>query len=215
MLWKEREQFMEKGRPRSQEMTVTGIFTDIKGFTTTSERMTPQELIDWLNTYMESMAAVIMDHRGVIDNYVGDAIKADFGVPIPRTTEEAIREDAQNAVDCALAMEKKMHQLNEEWEKQGLPPTGLRIGIHTGTVVAGLLGSSERMKYTTLGDAVNTASRLESLDKSIGQDLVCRILISEKTRSLLEDRYLTEPIGEVSLKGKEEKIVVHRVLGKN
>jgi len=214
MIWQEREQFMENGRPRSQEMTVTGLFSDIRGFTTTSERMTPQELFDWLNTYMEGMSGVIMEHRGVIDNYVGDAIKADFGVPLPRTKEHEIREDAQNAVDCALAMEREMLQLNDQWKSRGLPSTGLRIGIHTGNVVAGLLGSAKRLKYTTLGDAVNTASRLESLDKSIGNDLVCRILISENTRSLLGEQYVTEPIGEMSLKGKEGKIVVHRVLGK-
>jgi adenylate cyclase len=214
MIWEKRELFLEHGRPRSQEMTVTILFTDLKGFTSQTERMDPHELMEWLNTYMEAMAGVVMAHEGVIDNYIGDAIKADFGVPLPRTDKEGIARDAANAVKCALAMERELHRLNSTWRERGIPDMGMRIGIHTGPVIAGLLGSAKRLKYTTLGDTVNTASRLESLDKNIGKDLSCRILISEHTRSLLGSGYRTEQVGEMHLKGKKEHIVVHRVLGR-
>jgi adenylate cyclase len=172
-------------------------------------------LIDWLNTYMESMAGLIMKHDGVVDDYAGDGIKANFGVPLPRKNNEEIRVDAVNAVACALAMEKEMSRLNSIWCEKGLPAMGTRIGIFTGPVVAGLLGNSQRLKYTTIGDTVNTASRLESFDKEIGKDAPCRILIGNTTLQFLGDSFLTERIGEVSLKGKDEKVSIHRVLGEN
>jgi adenylate cyclase len=193
-------------------MTVTVFFSDLKGFTTVSEKMPPKELIDWLNTYMESMAGLIMKYGGVVDSYAGDGIKADFGVPLPRNGDEGIRMDAQNAVACALEMEQEMYRLNEIWGEKGLPEMGVRIGIFTGPVVGGLLGSSQRLKYTTIGDTVNIASRLESYDKEVGKDTLCRILIGDSTLNCLDGRYSSERIGEVSLKGKEQKIIVHRVL---
>jgi adenylate cyclase len=174
--------------------------------------MEPAELIDWLNTYMESMATLIMTHGGVVDDYAGDGIKADFGVPVPRNSDEEIGKDAENAVNCAIAMEKEMFRLNAEWKEKGHPEVGIRIGIFTGPVVGGLLGSSQRLKYTTIGDTVNIASRLESYDKEVGRDSLCRILIGESTLQCLGSRYRTEEIGAVSLKGKNERIIVHRVL---
>jgi adenylate cyclase len=215
MIWEQREDFLDNGRPRSRKLTATIFFSDLRGFTSVSEKMDPQELIDWLNTYMESMAGLVLKHDGVVDNYIGDAIKADFGVPLPRKIEKEIQADAVNAVLCALAMEKEMFRLNREWGEKGLPGVGIRIGIFTGPVVAGLLGSSQRLKFTTIGDTVNTASRLESFDKDIAGDAVCRILIGSTTLDLLGGRFLTEKIGEVSLKGKKERITIHRVLGEN
>ncbi|MCP4691392.1 MAG: CHASE2 domain-containing protein, partial [Desulfobacterales bacterium] len=213
-IWRRRDDFLDGGRPRSQKVTVTILFSDLKGFTPVAERMTPGDLMDWLNAYMESMTRLVMEHGGVVDNFVGDAIKADFGVPIPRTSEEDIRRDALNAVRCALAMEKEIHRLNARWREKGLPAVGARVGIFTGPAVAGLLGGSRRMKYTTLGDTVNIASRLESYDKSLAREAPCRILIGESTLRYLDDRFKTRPIGEVSLKGKDEKIRVYRVIGK-
>jgi adenylate cyclase len=213
MIWEQRDDFLDNGRPRSRKLTATIFFSDLRGFTSVSEKMDPQELIDWLNTYMESMAGLVLKHDGVIDNYIGDAIKADFGVPLPRKNEQEIRADAINAVTCALAMEKEMFRLNNVWGEKGLPAMGIRVGIFTGPVVAGLLGNSQRLKFTTIGDTVNTASRLESFDKEVGRDAVCRILIGSTTLDLLGSRFLTEKIGEASLKGKDEKITIHQVLG--
>jgi len=213
MIWQQREQFLHNGRIRSRKMTATVLFSDLKGFTTMSERMDPQDLMDWLNSYMESMAGLVMAHGGIVDNYVGDGIKADFGVPLPGKDDDEVRRHAMNAVSCALAMEKEMLRLNALWSSQGLPEMGIRVGIHTGPVVAGLLGSSERMKYTTLGDTVNTAARLESFDKEICKDAICRILVGDTTLRCLDERYKAEKIGDVSLKGKDDIITVHRILG--
>ena len=213
LIWQQKDQFMNNGRPRSQKMMVTVFFSDLKGFTTMSEKMDPQDLIDWLNTYMESMARLIMEHGGVVDDYAGDSIKANFGVPIPRKNEDEVRMDAMNAITCALAMEKEIHRLCALCSEKGLPAIGTRIGIYTGHVVTGLLGSSQRLKYTTVGDTVNIAARLESYDKDVGKDSLCRILIGDTTLHYLDNRLITEKIGAVSLKGKDEKIIVYRVLG--
>ena len=117
------------------------------------------------------------ESRRVIDNYIGDSIKADFGVPLPRT--------AVAAVDCALAMEKELKRPNTIWQRQNFPTVEMRIGIFTGPVVAGSLGSAQRLQYTTVGDTVKIASRLESFDKDLVDpdlaDSPCRILIGETT----------------------------------
>ena len=214
MIWRQRDQFLDNGRPRSRNMTVTVFFSDLRGFTSVSEQLAPQELMDWLNTYMESMAGLIMAHGGVVDSYAGDGIKADFGVPLPRDNDDEIRRDAINAVTCAVAMEQEMHKLNAIWREKGLPPMGIRVGIYTGPVVGGLLGSSQRLKYTTIGDTVNVASRLESFDKEVGKESLCRILIGDATNRLLGEDFITEKIREVCLKGKDEKTAIYRVFGR-
>lgn len=217
VIWQQHEQFLENGRPRSQQMIVTVLFTDLEGFTGVSEKMTPQALMDWTNTYLEVMARSVMQHGGVVDDYFGDAIKANFGVPIARTTEAEIKQDAVNAVNCALAMEQEMERLTRQWKEQHLPTARLRIGIVTGPVVAGSLGTAERLKYTTLGDTVNTAARLESWDKDAwGADFgdrPCRILIGESTWQYLDQQFHSERVGQLTLKGKTEKVTVYRLIG--
>jgi adenylate cyclase len=133
-IWQQREQFLNGGRPRSQKLTTTVFFSDLRGFSSLAEKMDPENLMEWLNTYMEAMTRQIMAHGGVIDDYAGDGIKANFGVPLPRSSEEEIRKDAVNAVRCALAMEKDVQALNDQWKRKGLPPAGIRIGIFTGQV---------------------------------------------------------------------------------
>jgi adenylate cyclase len=215
--WQHREEFLCGGRPRPQALTVTVLFTDFRGYTSVSEKMSPEELMAWLNTYMEALASQVAMHGGHVDNFIGDAIKADFGVPLPRTTEEEIARDARNAVSCAIAMARELERLNQLVERRGLPTVGMRIGIYTGPVVAGSLGSAEHMKYTTIGDTVNTAARLESLGKELpgaaASRASCSILIGESTRRHLGDGFRTEMVGEVSVKGKAQKILVHQVLG--
>ncbi len=217
VVWKERDQFLEGGRPRSQKLISTVLFTDLEGFTTLSEKMDPPALIDWLNTYLDAMAQLVMNHGGIVDEYAGDGLKADFGVPLPRTTEAEISQDAVNAVNCALDMEKEIKRLNTFWKEHNLPTVNMRVGIFTGPVVAGSLGSTQRLKYTTIGDTVNIASRLESLSKDlVGYDFKnspCRILIGESTLRYLGNQFRTERVGEVSLKGKVEKITAHWLIG--
>ncbi|MDR4498990.1 MAG: adenylate/guanylate cyclase domain-containing protein [Candidatus Scalindua sp.] len=219
VVWKQRDQFLEGNRPRSQKITATVLFTDLKGFTSVSEKMEPQALMNWLNTYMETMAQLVVEHGGVIDDYAGDGLKANFGVPLPRNSETEISQDAVNAVNCALAMELKMNQLNTRWQEQNLPTTGMRIGIFTGSIVAGSLGSAQRLKYTTIGDTANIASRLESLDNNTldmsPPETGCRILIGEATLRYLNHQFVTLKVGETTLKGRSEKIGVYRIVGQN
>ena len=135
-------------------------------------------------------------------------------MPLPRKNQDEIARDAENAVNCALLMEKEMQKLNELWLKQNLPVTGMRIGIFTGPAVAAALGSSNRLKYTTIGDTVNIAARLENFDKNYAQESLCRILIGESTLSYLDDQFNTERVGEEVLRGKEQKTTIYRILGK-
>lgn len=213
-IWEQRDHFLLNGRPKPKKMTASILFSDIRGFTTICETLDPQVLIQWLNTYMATMTETVMRNGGVVDDYAGDGIKANFGVPFPRMTEAEIRKDAENAVNCALAMGKEVERLNAVWQNQGLPKAGTRIGIFTGSIVAGALGSAERMKYTTVGDVVNIAARLESYDKDLARENPWRILIGEATLTLLNGQFNTQMIGEAGLKGKNEKIHIYRILSK-
>jgi adenylate cyclase len=218
IIWQQRDQLLDGGRLRPQSLTATVLFTDLMGFTAVAEKRDPQAVMDWLNAYMEAMAQQVIGHGGVIDKYIGDSIMAIFGVPLPRTTEAEISRDALNAVNCALAMEKTLIQLNDRWREQDLPTIGMRIGIFTGPLVAGSLGSVQRLEYTVIGDTVNTASRLEGFDKELfAPDYLsrpCRIIIGEATLCRLGDQFEAQKVGEASLKGKDQKITVYCVSGR-
>lgn len=218
-VWEKREQFLEKGRLRPQKLVVTTVFTDLEGFTTVAENMEPNTVLDWLNTYMERMVKIINNHGGMVDDYHGDMIKADFGVFRLGQTEENKRQDVKNAVSCAIALEQEMRHLNTQWQQQGLPEVRMRIGIQTGPVVVGSLGSEQRLKFTTIGDSVNIASRLESFQKdSLGtwsKDEVCRILIGETTKQYLGDHpWGLKEVGMITLRGKANGISVYRLFTK-
>ncbi len=217
-IWQQRGTFLDGGRPRTQKLVTTTLFSDLKGFTAIAETMDPLELIDWLNMYMETMASLVSKYGGVVDDYAGDGIKADFGIPVPRTSEDEIRQDAINAVDCALAMETAMIGLNARWRALNLPDVGLRVGILTGPVVAGALGSAQRLKYTTVGNTVNAASRLESFDKDLFDvhcpGSPCRILVGDATMHYVKDHFNAAEIGKVRLRGLEREISIYRVTGK-
>ncbi len=216
-MWRERDKFLQGGRLEPRLLTVSILFTDLHNFTSISEQLTPTELMEWLNHYMDTMAELVMSHGGVVDNFVGDAIKADFGVPIARTDPAAIDDDARRAVHCSLAMGTALEAMNLEWEAVGLPRVSMRAGISTGEVVAGCLGSSKRMKFTTLGDVVNTAARLETYGKDdpniTAKDSICRVLISGDTARRLGDTFIVEAVGSLKLKGKETLVTVYRVAG--
>lgn len=216
-MWRERDKFLKGGRLEPRVLTATILFTDLHNFTPVAERLSAPGLMEWLNHYMDTMASLVMSHGGVVDNFIGDAIKADFGVPIARTDPAAIDQDARRAVHCALAMGVALEEMNREWEAAGLPRVSMRVGISTGAVVAGCLGSTQRMKFTTLGDVVNTAARLESYGKDdpniTPEASTCRILISEETARRLEGAFIMQPVGSIKLKGKETLVAVYRVDG--
>jgi adenylate cyclase len=216
-IWRDREQFAHGGRPRPRSLVVTALFTDLVGFTTVSERFSPEALMDWLNEYMDVMAQEISRHDGVIRQYAGDSIVALFGVPVPRRGEAEISTDAINAVRCALAMERKLLELNLRWQAAEKPPVGMRIGIVTGGAVGGTLGSIDRWEYVVVGDTLNTAARLESFDKDVHPPdpltRPCRILISGSTHERVGTRFETEWVTEARLKGKQQLVAIHRVVG--
>jgi adenylate cyclase len=217
-IWQQRERFLEGGQIRPQRLVASVLFTDLMGFTTVSERLTPQALTEWLNEYMAVMAHQVTSQRGVINKYIGDSIMALFGVPLARTTEEEIAQDAQNAVACALDMAEALKTLNRRWAAQQEPMIGMRVGIFTGPLVAGSVGSTQRLEYTVMGDTVNTASRLESFDKDVLTpeipDHPCRILIGEMTARYVNTQFHLVRVGEVHLKGKDETVTIYHVLGR-
>jgi adenylate cyclase len=214
IIWQSRDQYLNKGRLRSQRLVATVLFTDLRNFTGLSEQMEPQALMDWLNEYMEVMVRTVEQHHGQVNKFIGDALMALFGVPIPRTRPEEISTDAVNALACALSMRTELEKLRQTWEARGAPYLGMRIGIFTGMVIAGSVGSEARQEYTVIGDGVNTASRLESLDKTIDAETPCRILISQATVDYLpEGIFDIESVGKITVKGKHEPLMVYRVLG--
>ncbi|MBM3226942.1 MAG: CHASE2 domain-containing protein, partial [Candidatus Tectomicrobia bacterium] len=215
-IWQQREQFLEGGRIRPQRLVASVLFTDLMGFTSVSEKLPPQALTEWINEYMAVMAHHVTVHHGVINKYIGDSIMALFGVPLARTTEQDIAQDARHAVECALDMRAALKAMNARWEEQQQPTIGMRVGIFTGPLVAGSVGSIERVEYTVMGDTVNTASRLESFDKNVLPpdipDNPCRILIGARTAEYLGRDFSLAQVGEVSLKGKDEKVTIYNVL---
>ena len=219
-VWEQREQFLEKGRWRPQTLLVTTLFTDLEGFTAVAEAMPPDQLWEWLNTFMDTMVKIITDHGGLIDDYYGDMIKAGFGVLTREQADEQIRHNAREAVKCSLAMEQEMIRLNRLWQQKGLSSVRMRIGINTGPVMVGSLGSAERLKFTTIGDAVNIAARLENLQKDVWKNedpnAVCRILIGETTKHYLGAHpWLLKEEGSVMLKGKTQSLPVYRLYSKD
>ena len=218
LIWRQRHEFTDGGRPRPLRVVATVLFTDLTGFTTVSEKGTPEALLDWLNEYMDAMAQEIARHGGVIRQFAGDSIVVTWGVPLVRTTEAEITADAVAATECALAMERSLLALNHRWRAEGRPTTGMRIGILTGPMVVGVLGSGRRSEYVSVGDTMNTASRLESFDKELfppdNLTRPCRILVGESTVRYLGDEFEREWVGAVRLKGKEQTVNVYRVLGR-
>jgi adenylate cyclase len=217
-IWRDRSLFLANGRPKPQRVTATVFFSDVGGFTTISETLDPPVLMGWLYDFMAAITPIVGAHGGVILRFIGDSIMAVFGVPVPRVTEEAIARDAVNAVECALAMQQRLIALNQSLQQRGLPLIGMRIGILTGPMVAGSLGTAHRMEYNCHGDTVNTGARLESFGREEFTpdylDAPCRILVGEPTLRLLGGRFRTEFLGEFHLKGKLKPLRIHRVHGR-
>lgn len=212
-IMKSRDLFLAGGRPRPQELTATVLFADVAGFTTICERMEPAPLIAWLDQYIDAMAAVVMAHDGVLLRFIGDGILAVFGVPVPRGNEAAIDTDARNAARCALEMERAMERLNDGWKATGQPEAGLRVGLHTGPLVAGSLGTGARMEFCLLGDTANTGARLEQLGKDYADDSprYCTIVVGGPTWDRLGGQFPGLRIGDVALRGKRVAIAAYRI----
>jgi adenylate cyclase len=213
-LWQKRDELLDNGKLPGQKLIATLLFTDLKGFSSISERYPPELVFSWLNEYLEEMSDVLQKHNGVINKFTGDGIMAVFGVPIPHLLPQEIAKDAQDAVSCAVEMSERLSQLNKQRDQHSLPILKMRVGVFTGSVVVGSLGSKIRLEYGVIGDSVNTASRLESLDKH-RQDTDCRILIARQTLDHLDQRFKVKSWGTLPLKGKENTVEIFQVLSRN
>jgi adenylate cyclase len=187
---------------RGEHREVSILFSDLRGFTTLSEQMEPAQIAAHLNEYFDAMTAAIFAHRGMINDFVGDAVMAVFGAPV----EDA--DHAWNAVQSAVAMDEALEALNRRWEAAGLPRLRMGIGIHTGSVFAGNVGGRDRIKYTVIGDPVNVASRVEGLNKELGTT----ILVTEETLAAVGERIPVRDCGPMAVKGRVEKVRVFEVL---
>jgi adenylate cyclase len=187
---------------QGEHRQVSILFSDLRGFTTLSEQMTPEAIAAHLNEYFDAMTTAIFAHRGMINDFVGDAVMAVFGAPVDDP------EHAWNAVQSAVAMDRALEALNQRWQAAGLPNLRMGIGIHTGSVFAGNVGGRERIKYTVIGDPVNVASRVEGLNKDLGTTM----LITEETLAEVSDRVRVRDFGPVAVKGRVEKVRVFEVL---
>jgi CHASE2 domain-containing sensor protein/class 3 adenylate cyclase len=211
-LWNSRDRLLADGKLPGQKLIATILFSDIKNFSTISEQMPPETLMEWLNEYLSVLTQCVQTHHGIINKFTGDGIMAAFGVPLARRNEESIAKDAYNAVACALAIEDKLKQLNQDWKNRNFPEISMRVGIFTGPIVAGSLGGKERLEYGLLGDSVNIASRLESCEKD-RQPGICRILIADQTLQYIADSFEVESWGLIPLKGRQEMVDIYLVIG--
>jgi len=182
-------------------MPAVVMFTDIRGFTRMSEKMDPQAVIGILNEYFEKMVGVINANGGHIDKFIGDAIMAYWGVPDPDP------DAARRAIAAALGMRHEMEALNAKFLAQGLPQIGTGFGINAGDVVAGSLGSSDRMEYTVIGDVVNTAQRAES------NAMAQQILITEAVWKIVGDQLDADSLEPRLVKGRTEPVLFWSVKG--
>jgi len=180
---------------------VTILFADIRSFTALSEQMSPEQVITMLNEYFDAMANIIFEHDGVLDKFIGDELMAVFG-PLG-TPEEA----PANAVKAALAMQDKVAQLMVEHGNSGLPVFEIGIGINTGDVVIGNVGSKHRMDYTVIGDAVNVAARFEQIAEG------GKVVIGETTRRQCESALKVESMGKVKVRNRSEPVSCYQVVG--
>jgi adenylate cyclase len=186
---------------RKAELTV--LFSDIRGFTTISEGLQPDRLAALMNEYLGAMTEVVRRHRGTLDKYIGDAIMAFWGAPI------ADAEHARNAVLTALEMQERLKALNLELLAQGWPELKIGVGVNTGTMTVGDMGSPVRKAYTVMGDAVNLGSRLEGITKQYGVG----IIVGEGTRERLGSDFVLRELDRVRVKGKAEPVGIYEPLG--
>jgi adenylate cyclase len=183
-----------------QELTI--LFSDIRGFTSFSETLPPEKLISFLNGYLGVMTEIVLTEEGTLDKYIGDAVMAFWGAPIAQP------DHARRAVAAALRMRQGLAALNAEAQRNGWPEIEIGIGVNTGPVIVGNVGSEKRFDYTVIGDDVNLASRLESLTKFYGVGL----LITGTTNAALGDTFLTRLVDTVAVKGKAQAVRIYEVL---
>ncbi len=187
-----------------EEKEISILFSDIEGFTSISETMAPKQLVELLNDYLNAMTQRIFQQGGTLDKYIGDAIVAVFGAPLPQN------EHALHACYAALDMQSSLEEFRAKWMAKGMPAIRNRIGVNTGRVVFGNIGSDIRYDYTGIGDAMNLASRLEAANKQYGTYL----MISEFTHAQVRERVIVRELDMIVVKGKTKPVKVYELLGR-
>ncbi len=186
-----------------QKIEMTVLFSDIRGFTSMSEKMDPQELVHFLNEYLTEMTNIVYENEGVLDKYIGDAVMAFWGAP------KAQPNHAELACRTAFHMMRRLRELRAGWEQRGLPHLDIGVGINTGFMTVGNVGSKSRFDYTIIGDSVNLGSRLEATNKEYGTN----IILSEATLLHLNDAFNVRFLDLIAVKGKKEAAPVYELLG--
>ena len=192
-------------KPGGKKVRVTVLFADIAGFTTISERNTPEDTALMLHRVLNELTEVVIDEKGVVDKYIGDCIMAFWGSPL------AMPKDEINALRCALRFIEAIGKINIVFEAEGIPPVAIRVGLHTGDAIAGNMGSVRLFDFTVVGDTVNLASRLESVNKVFGTSIIA----SEHTLADSYDLFLSRNLGPIEVKGKSEPVVIHEVVSES
>jgi len=185
--------------------SVSVLFSDIRNFTTISENSTAEEVVHMLNDYFTRMLDPVFRYDGTLDKFIGDAIMAIFGAPVP------LPDHAERACRAAVAMAAELERLQAKWAAEGREPFRMGIGINTGEMVVGNLGSEQLFDYTVVGDGVNLGARLESLNKEY--ETKHHIIISESTYEAAKDKLEVRRLGEVTVKGKTRPVVVYELQG--
>lgn len=190
-----------KAKIGGEEREIAIMFTDIEDFTAISEGVSPSLLTSWLAIYFEAIEGVISKYEGTIDKYIGDAVMAFWGAPLE------VSDPAKKALECAIEIQKELKKINDALSKEGKKRLETRIGLHYGKTLVGNIGSNSRMNYTIIGDSVNVASRLESINKEYGT----KIMFSEQINESVKDSFATRYVDERALKGKSEKTRIYTV----
>ncbi|HOE18288.1 MAG TPA: CHASE2 domain-containing protein, partial [Syntrophorhabdaceae bacterium] len=189
-------------RPGGRRLRVTVFFADIAGFTTISEQNPPEETAKMLHSVLDALTEVVIKEKGVIDKYIGDCVMAFWGAPLRTENDEV------NACRAALNCIAELDSINEKFRREGIPSVSIRIGIHSGDAIAGNLGSTRLFDYTVVGDTVNTASRLESVNKAFRTGIIASENTIEKTGGL----FLARELGLIEVKGKKEPVRIYEVM---
>jgi adenylate cyclase len=192
----------EKLKLGGDKKILTVLFSDIRGFTSISEVLTPEALVDHLNVYLQAMTDLVIKYNGTLDKYVGDEIMAFWGAPIPQDDHALL------ACKCALEMMEVLHKMNDKWRAEGKPPLDIGIGLNTGEMVVGNMGSASRMDYTLMGDQVNLGARIEGTNKVYGTN----IIISEFNYEHVRDHVVVRELDLIRVKGKELPVKIFELI---
>ena len=194
----------EKLKLGGDKKELSVLFSDIRSFTTMSEGMTPEDLVHLLNEYLTVMTDIVFKYEGTLDKYIGDALMAVYGAPLDQP------DHPQRACASALDMMEGLKVLNEKWIEEGKKPLDIGIGINTGPMMVGNMGSQQRFDYTVMGDAVNLGSRLEGANKAYKT----HILISESTQKRVKDDFVCMELDSVRVKGKKLPVRIFELIGR-